>query len=63
MKTEERNFNIDNAAKSLPLSYKNLTVQKIPVSKVNKNRRATFKNYNAGDSRCHFFYKPISKFI
>ena len=60
-KIKKRKFNINNISNQLPMSYQKLAAKIFPISDEIKNRTASFKNYKSGRSRCHNFYKPISK--
>lgn len=61
MKENNTKFDISKVISKLPLSYQKLMSKTFLMTDEIENRTATFENYNSSSSRCHHFYKPISK--
>lgn len=56
----------DNQIVKLPIFYRKLTHERkySGFKEIMMNSRtASFKNYEANRSGCHYFYKPISKIL
>lgn len=56
-------FELNADKENLPLTFKGMADKTFGTEEHIKNRRAKFTGLGSKYSRCHHFYKPISRFL